>query len=77
MTALDRAAGRDDAAARELVSDGLQTVLEVARFLGVSRATVYNYMDAGELPFVKLGRSRRIPKKAAVHLAARRLSQAS
>jgi excisionase family DNA binding protein len=38
----------------------LQTVAGVARHLAVSRSKVYAMMDAGELPFVKFGRSRRI-----------------
>ena len=53
-----------------LVSDGLLKVEEAARFLGVSRATVYVLMDSGMLVFVKLGRSRRIPKRAVVEFAA-------
>lgn len=44
------------------VSDrqGLRTVPEVAQFLAVSRSKVYQMMDAGTLPHVKLGHSRRI-----------------
>lgn len=38
----------------------LRTVAEVAECLRLSRATIYNLMDAGELPFVKIGKSRRI-----------------
>jgi excisionase family DNA binding protein len=34
--------------------------LEAAQLLGLSRATVYNLMNSGELPSMKLGRSRRI-----------------
>ena len=44
-----------------------------AAFLSRSRATLYTLMDRGELPFVKIGRSRRIPKRAVVELAARGL----
>ena len=57
----------------ELVADGLLTIREAAGFLHLSRSTVYQFMDRGELPFVKLGRSRRIPKRALVELAARGL----
>jgi excisionase family DNA binding protein len=39
---------------------GLAKVSEVADFLKLSRAKVYQLMDAGELCHVKLGRSRRI-----------------
>ena len=57
----------------DLVADGLLTVREAAGFLRLSRSTIYLFMDRGELVFVKLGRSRRIPKRALVELAARGL----
>ena len=60
----------DDAA---LVADGLLKVSEAAAFLQLARASLYVLMDQGELPFVKLGRSRRIPRRALVELAARGL----
>ncbi len=53
-----------------LVADGLMTVREAAEFLRLSRSSVYALMDHGELAFVKLGRSRRIPRRAIVELAA-------
>ncbi len=53
-----------------LVADGLMTVKEAAEFLRLSRSSVYVLMDHGELAFVKLGRSRRIPRRALVELAA-------
>ena len=56
-----------------LVADGLMTVREAAEFLRLSRSSVYALMDHGELAFVKLGRSRRIPRRALVELAARGL----
>ncbi len=62
---------RDSDAA--LVEDGLMTVAEAARFLRLSRSTLYAIMDRGELRFAKIGRSRRIPKRAVVELAAREL----
>lgn len=52
------------------MSDGLLTIREAAAFLCVSRSTLYGRMDAGELAFVKLGRSRRIPRRALIDLAA-------
>ena len=39
---------------------GLQPVPEVAKFLAISRSKVYQLMDSGELPYVKLGKSRRV-----------------
>jgi excisionase family DNA binding protein len=57
----------------ELVADGLLTVKECAEFLHLSRSKIYELMDAGELCFAKLGRSRRIPRRAVIALAAREI----
>ena len=62
-----------DVKREELVSDGLLTVRECAEFLHLSRSTIYEFMDAGALCYVKLGRSRRIPRRAVIELAAREL----
>ena len=56
-----------------LVADGLLTVNQASTFLSISRSTLYALMDGGELPFVKIRRSRRIPRQALVELAARGL----
>ena len=45
-------------------------VTEAADFLRLSRSNLYALMERGELPFVKLGRSRRIPRRAVIALAA-------
>jgi excisionase family DNA binding protein len=58
---------------QDLVTDGLMRVVEAAQFLSVGRSTVYQLMDKGELPFVKLGASRRIPKRAVLNLASTNL----
>lgn len=42
------------------VSTKLGTVPQVSEVLAISRSKIYQMMDAGELPFVKLGGSRRI-----------------
>ena len=42
----------------------LVRVTEVAMHLSLSRSKVYLMMDAGELPFVKFGKSRRVPMEA-------------
>jgi len=65
--------GRTLADSEELVADGLLTVRECAEFLHLSRSKIYELMDAGELCFAKLGRSRRIPRRAVIELAAREL----
>ena len=41
-------------------AERLLTVGDVARHLAVSRSKVYSVMDRGQLPYVKLGKSRRI-----------------
>ena len=56
-----RLALRPAEAAEALAEDGLVTVTEAAGFLRLSRTTIYTLMDQGTLPFVKIGRSRRIP----------------
>jgi excisionase family DNA binding protein len=47
-----------------VVADGLTSIEDAMRFLGVSRATVYVLMDAGSLPYVKIRGCRRIPRNA-------------
>lgn len=57
----------------DLVADGLLSIEEACAFLSISRSTLYELMDQGELPFTKIGRSRRIPKRACIELAAKNL----
>ena len=54
----------------DLVQDGLDRVADVARFLKLSPSTVYGMMDRGLLPYVKIGKARRVPHRAVVELAA-------
>ena len=56
-----------------LVGDGLLTVSEAIAFLRLSRSTLYSLMDAGDLAYVRIGRARRIPRRAVVDLAAAHL----
>lgn len=56
-----------------LVADGLVPLPQAMTFLSVSRSTLYELMDKGVLPYAKIGRSRRIPKRALVELAQRTL----
>lgn len=39
---------------------GLQPVRAVAEYLSLSRSKVYQLMEQGQLPYVKLGKSRRV-----------------
>ena len=50
----------------DLIAAGLLSLREAAEFLNVCRATMYNLMDEGKLPFYANGalRGRRIPKVA-------------
>jgi excisionase family DNA binding protein len=59
--------------ARQVVEDGLLTVREAAGFMRISIAGIYALMARGELPYVKIGRCRRVPRRALVELAARNL----
>jgi excisionase family DNA binding protein len=54
-----------------LVDDGFASVDESMEFLSVSRSTVYELMATGELPSAKVGRCRRVPRKALREFAAR------
>jgi excisionase family DNA binding protein len=56
-----------------IVADGLLTPKEAALFLGISVAGLYKFMQKGDLIYTKLGRSRRIPKRAVVEFAASHL----
>jgi excisionase family DNA binding protein len=59
--------------ALELLTDGLDTVPQVAKFLHLSVASVYKLMDKGQLPSLKIGRARRVPHRAVIEFAARHL----
>ena len=41
-----------------VLAEGLLSVHDAARFLAISRSKLYSLMDAGNLAYVKLGRSR-------------------
>jgi excisionase family DNA binding protein len=38
----------------------LAKVAEVAKYLSLSRSTVYQLMESGRLPYIKLGKCRRV-----------------
>jgi excisionase family DNA binding protein len=56
-----------------ITADGLVSVKEAAEFLGMCVASVYNLNEKGQLPFCKIGGSRRIPRRALIELAERNL----
>jgi excisionase family DNA binding protein len=58
----------------ELATDGTMSVAEAVAFSGVSQSELYATMDRGELPFVKWGRRRLIPRRALVELLARHMT---
>ena len=58
----------------QLVNEGLVSIPEAARFLGVGRTLIYLLLERGELPSAKVGKRRVIPRKALVALAAGRLT---
>jgi excisionase family DNA binding protein len=63
----------DDIATSGLVEDGLETVEQARQFLQISRSALYQLMDTGRLAYVKLGKSRRVPRRALVELARQNL----
>lgn len=50
---------------------------EAARMLRVSRSAVYGLMAAGELPSIKIGARRRIPRKSLDDYVRRQLAAAA
>ena len=56
-----------------LCQEGAMTISESGRFTGWSRSYLYQLMDLGALPYVKHGRTRRIPRRALVQLLATNL----
>jgi excisionase family DNA binding protein len=62
--------------AHALLAEGLLTVREAASLCRVSRGFLYAAMERGELPYCKLGRARRIPRRGLLEFAARGLQTA-
>jgi excisionase family DNA binding protein len=60
----------------ELVADGLATLPEARKFLGVSRSTMYKLLVTGKLPSCKIMGARRVPWQALRQLAAACLTPA-
>jgi excisionase family DNA binding protein len=58
---------------RGLLEDGMLMIKEAASFSQLSVPLLYKLMRTHELPYVKIGRSRRIPRRALIELAERHL----
>jgi excisionase family DNA binding protein len=50
--------------ADDLFAEGMFKVAEAAQHLRLNRATIYRAMKRGELPYYKMGKCTRIPRKA-------------
>lgn len=48
----------------DLMAEGAMTIKEAATFLGIGRSLVYDLMGSQDLPYVKIGKVRRIPRVA-------------
>lgn len=48
----------------EKIASGFLTVPQVAMMLGVTRATVYNWMARGRIAYFQVGSRRRIPESS-------------
>jgi excisionase family DNA binding protein len=59
-TSLAAEGAKMSASTQNMTENGLRPVQEVARFLAISRSKVYQLMESGSLPYVKLGKSRRV-----------------
>jgi excisionase family DNA binding protein len=55
---------------QQLLAGGLLRIEEAETFSGLGRSTLYKHMDDGTLPYVKIGRARRIPKQALIDFVA-------
>lgn len=53
----------------DLRAQGSTTTLEIARLaLGISRATIYRYAEAGTIPTIKVGTRIRVPVEQLIAL---------
>jgi excisionase family DNA binding protein len=57
-----------------ILDGGLTDVNGACEFLHLSKSMVYRLMDEKLLPFVRIGRARRLPKRALIEFAEKNLS---
>jgi len=54
----------------KMAEEGFLTISDAERFTGMKRSTLYNLMQDGTLPYAKVGKARRIPKKSLIEFMA-------
>jgi excisionase family DNA binding protein len=60
--------------AEQLCSAGVVNPKEAAKLLGIGHTMLYALMKKGELPYVLIGRSRRIPRAGIIRYLAEHLT---
>jgi len=70
MARRNAAAAPEVGPADDVWMDGGLTVAEAVRFAGVGRSTLYGEMEAGRLPYSKVGRRRIVARRGLVALLA-------
>ena len=63
----------EQASAERLVSDGCLTVDQSMKFTGLCRSKLYEHLQQGRIPVVKVGRRTLIPKRALIRFLAEHL----
>ena len=61
----------------DLAADGLVSVAEACKFLGLGHSELYLHIASGAIASAKIGRRRLIPRRALVEFAARHLVAAN
>jgi len=64
-----------DSSTAALCEDGLMSVIGAADWLSISLSKMYQLLSAGEIPYVRIGADRRIPKRALLEYTNSRLVQ--
>ena len=59
----------------EVFADGALTVAAAVGFSGIGRTRLYELMDAGDLPFCRVGARRLLPRRALAEFLARHIAK--
>ena len=62
-------------ASHELLADGAMQIADAVAWSGLARTKLYDAMNRGELPFIKDGKRRLIPKRGLMDYLARRMER--